>query len=161
MGYRLPDAGVSELTGLVEEVAYQEEPGVDLPYLAESLHLEGDSLFPLTEALELLNFATVSKGDIQLTEEGIRFAKANIQERKKLFASQLEKRVPLARHIRETLDSRPNHRESEEYFLHELVEYLTESEAERVLTVMIDWARYAEIFAYDFDSGILSLENPK
>ena len=161
LGYRLPDAGVSELTGLVEEVAYQEEPGVDLPYLAESLHLEGDSLFPLTEALELLNFATVSKGDIQLTEEGIRFAKANIQERKKLFASQLEKRVPLARHIRETLDSRPNHRESEEYFLHELVEYLTESEAERVLTVMIDWARYAEIFAYDFDSGILSLENPK
>jgi NitT/TauT family transport system ATP-binding protein len=25
---------------------------------------------------------------------------------------------------------------------------------------MIDWGRYAEIFAYDFNTGILSLENP-
>lgn len=162
LGYRLPDAGISELTGLVEEVAYQDKPGaVDLPFLAESLHLEADSLFPLTEALELLHFATVSKGDIQLTDEGKRFAEGNIQERKKIFADQLEHRVPLAKHIRHTLDSRPNHRESEEYFLHELEEYFTEAEAERVLTVMIDWARYAEIFAYDYDSGILSLENPK
>jgi NitT/TauT family transport system ATP-binding protein len=162
LGYRLPDAEISELTGLVDEVASQDKPGpVDLPLLAESLHLEGDSLFPLTEALELLHFATVSKGDIDLTEEGRNFANANIQERKRLFADQLEKRVPLAKHIRNTLDSRPNHRESEEYFLRELEEHFTETEAERVLTVMIDWGRYAEIFAYDYDSGILSLENPK
>lgn len=162
LGYRLPDAEISELTGLVDEVASQEKSGpVDLPLLAESLHLEGDSLFPLTEALELLHFATVSKGDIDLTEEGKNFANANIQERKKLFAAQLEKRVPLAKYIRETLDSRPNHRESEQYFLRELEEHFTEAEADRVLTVMIDWGRYAEIFAYDYDSGILSLENPK
>lgn len=162
LGYRLPDAEISELTGLVDEVASQDKPGpVDLPLLAESLHLEGDSLFPLTEALELLHFATVSKGDIDLTEEGRNFANANIQERKRLFADQLEKRVPLAKYIRNTLDSRPNHRESEQYFLRELEEHFTETEAERVLTVMIDWGRYAEIFAYDYDSGILSLENPK
>lgn len=162
LGYRLPDAGISELTGLVDEVASQEKSGpVDLPHLAESLHLEGNSLFLLTEALELLHFATVSKGDIDLTEEGRNFANANIQERKKLFAAQLEKRVPLAKYIRQTLDSRPNHRESEQYFLRELEEHFTESEADRVLTVMIDWGRYAEIFAYDYDSGILSLENPR
>lgn len=162
LGYRLPDAEISELTGLVDEVASQEKPGpVDLPLLAESLHLEGDSLFPLTETLELLHFATVSKGDIDLTEEGKKFANANIQERKKLFADQLEKRVPLAKFIRETLDSRSNHRESEQFFLRELEEHFTEAEADRVLTVMIDWGRYAEIFAYDYDSGILSLENPK
>lgn len=160
--YRLPDAGISELTGLVDEIAFQEKTGtVDLPLLAETLHLEGDSLFPLTEALELLHFATVSKGDIALTEAGRRFTEANIQERKKLFSDQLQQRVPLAQHIRQTLDSRPNHRETEEYFLRELEEYFTEAEAERVLTVMIDWGRYAEFFAYDYDSGILSFENPK
>lgn len=162
LGYRLPDAEISELTGLVDEVASQEKPGpMDLPLLAETLHMEADSLFPLTEALELLHFATVSKGDIELTEEGKVFADANIQERKKLFAAQLENRVPLAKYIRETLDSRPNHRESEQYFLRELEEHFTENEADRILTVMIDWGRYAEIFAYDYDSGILSLENPK
>ncbi|MBN9288953.1 MAG: nitrate ABC transporter ATP-binding protein [Gammaproteobacteria bacterium 39-13] len=162
LGYRLPDAEISELTGFVDALASEEKTGpVDLPLLAESLHLEADSLFPLTEALEILNFATVSKGDITLTAEGIAFANATILERKKLFAAQLEKRVPLAKHIRDTLDNRPSHRESEDYFLRELEEHLTEGEAERVLTVMIDWGRYAEIFAYDYDSGILSLENPK
>lgn len=162
LGYRLPDAEISELIGFVEELAFEEKRGpIDLPLLAESLHLEADSLFPLTEALEILNFATVSKGDITLTEEGKQFSSANILERKKLFAKQLEKRVPLAKHIRDTLDNNPNHRENEEYFLKELEEFLTEGEAERVFKVMIDWGRYAEIFAYDYDSGILSLENPK
>lgn len=162
LGYRLPNADISELTGLVDALAFEakNEP-IDLPLLAEDLHLEIDSLFPLTEALEILHFATVSKGDITLTEQGKTFADANILERKKLFAAQLEKHVPLARHIRETLDNRANHRESEGYFLRELEEHLTETEAQRVLTVMIDWGRYAEIFAYDYDSGILSLENPK
>ena len=162
-GYRLPDAGISELTGLIDAIWAEDEQAasIDLPLLAENLHLEVDSLFPLTEALEILHFATVSKGDITLTEDGKSFADATILERKKRFAKQLEKHVPLAKHIRETLDNRPNHRESEQYFLRELEEHLSESEAERVLTVMIDWGRYAEIFAYDYDSGILSLENPR
>lgn len=161
LGYRLPNAGISELIGLVDELASDERESIDLPLLAEDLHLEINSLFPLTEALEILNFATVSKGDIKLTQEGKQFANATILERKKLFARQLEQRVPLAKHIRTTLDIRPNHRESENYFLEELEEYFTEEEAERVLTLIIDWGRYAEIFAYDYDSGNLSLENPR
>lgn len=161
LGYRLPDAGVSELTGLVDALAQQKDGPVDLPLLAEQLHLEADELFQLTEALEILGFATVSKGDITLTEAGNIFADANILERKKLFAKQLEKHVPLAKHIRTRLELRPNNRELEDVFLSELEAYLTDAEADRVLTVIIDWGRYAEIFAYDYDSGILSLENPK
>ncbi|MCS5708863.1 AAA-associated domain-containing protein [Candidatus Berkiella cookevillensis] len=161
LGYRLPDAGVSELTGLVDALAQQTDGPVDLPLLAEQLHLEADELFQLTEALEILDFATVSKGDIALTEAGNTFADANILERKKLFAKQLEKHVPLAKHIRTRLELRPNNRELEDVFLSELEAYLTNAEADRVLTVIIDWGRYAEIFAYDYDSGILSLENPK
>lgn len=161
LGYRLPNVSISELTGLVDALAEEKATPVDLPLLAEDLHLEIDGLFPLTESLEIMHFATVSKGDITLTPEGRTFANGNMQERKRLFAAQLEKWVPLAKHIRETLDNHPNHRESEDYFLRELEEYMTEDEASRVLTVMIDWGRYAEIFAYDYDSGMLSLENPR
>jgi NitT/TauT family transport system ATP-binding protein len=32
--------------------------------------------------------------------------------------------------------------------------------SKRVLRTMIDWGRYAELFAYDFKTGFLSLENP-
>jgi NitT/TauT family transport system ATP-binding protein len=160
LAYRLPDAGISELTGLVDALTDHTGP-IDLPKLAESLHLEADSLFPLTEALEILSFARVSQGDIVLTDIGLTFAQADILERKKLFAKQLAKHVPLAQHIRQVLDLRANHIENEEYFLNELQAFLTENEAERVFKVIIDWGRYAEIFAYDYDSGNLSLENPR
>ena len=58
------------------------------------------------------------------------------------------------------LDEKHNHRVSEERFISRLEGYLSEKEAERVLRTVIDWGRYAEIFAYDFNTGILSLENP-
>ena len=69
--------------------------------------------------------------------------------------------VPLARHIRRVLDERPGHQASEERFLRELEDHLSEEAAEEVLKIVIDWGRYAELFAYDYNTGILSLENPQ
>ena len=162
IGYRLPEAGTSELTGLLETLTDPEYEGkkVDLPELAESLHLDIDDLFPLTEALEILHFADVSKGDIKPTELGRRFANADILERKKMFAEEVLKHVPLVRYIRQILDERASHRVSEERFISKLEDFLSEKEAEKVLKVVIDWGRYAELFAYDYNTGMLSLENP-
>ena len=161
MGYRLPSVDISEIIGLIETLASPEHAGkVDLPELAEELHMEIDDLFPITEALEILRFASVSEGDIQLTAEGKLFAQADILEQKKIFAAHLLNFVPFARHIRRILDERPEHHASEERFLRELEDYLSEQAAEEVLTVIIDWSRYAEIFAYDYNTGMLSLENP-
>ncbi len=159
LGYRLPDAAISELSGLVEELD-ENNRAMDLPDLAEQVHLDADSLFPITEALEILGLAKVSKGDIQLTEIGKTFAQADILTRKKIFADQLIN-IPLVKFVKDTLTQRANQIESEDYFLSELQDYLTEGEAERVFKVAIDWGRYAEIFAYDYDSGNLSFENPK
>ena len=85
----------------------------------------------------------------------------DILHRKQVFSQLLMNYVPLARHIKRILDERPNQRANEERFLNELEDYLTEKEAEQVLRVVIDWGRYAELFAYDFNSGVLSLENPE
>jgi NitT/TauT family transport system ATP-binding protein len=63
--------------------------------------------------------------------------------------------------VLEVLQSRPHHRISDTYFKNELEDYFTEDEAERVLTALINWARYAEIFAYDYNTGMLSLEDVK
>src|SRR4029077_19646656 len=125
-----------------------------------ALHLDIDDLFPLTEALEILRFARVSQGDIELTPAGQLLSEADILEKKKIFAAHLLNYIPLARHIRRVLDERPEHRASEERFLRELEDYLTTEAAEEVLTVAIDWGRYAELLAYDYNTGILSLENP-
>lgn len=159
LGYRLPDVEPSELTGLVETMTSFEEC-IDLPELADELMMNIDDLFPILETLEILGFAKVSAGDIQLSDLGKQFSEADLQERKQLFAQRLLEKVPLARYIRRVLDEKVGHRVSEERFLSKLEDYLSEKEAERVLRTMIDWGRYAEIFAYDFNTGILSLENP-
>lgn len=161
IGYRLPDASVAEITGLLETLNAPENNGkMDLPDVADTLMLDIDELFPLTELLEILRFAKVSKGDITITEAGKAFVEADIQERKKIFLLHLKKYVPLARYIYDQLNRHPRHRALEENFLSLLEDYLTEKEADRVLGTVIEWSRYAELFAYDYNSGVLSLENP-
>lgn len=161
LGYRLPEVDISEITGLLETLDTPEHKGrMDLPEVADYLSLNIDDLFPVTEVLEILRFANVSKGDIEITLAGRAFVNADILERKKIFAACLLKYVPLAQRIRQVLDERPGHHAARERFLNELEDYLTEQEAEKVLKVIIDWGRYAEIFAYDNNTGMLSLENP-
>lgn len=161
IGYRLPDASVAEITGLLETLNAPETQGkMDLPDVAETLMLDIDELFPLTELLEILHFAKVSKGDIGITEEGKAFVEADILERKKIFLQHLKKYVPLARYIYDQLSRHPRHRALEEHFLSLLEDYLTEKEASRVMSTAIEWGRYAELFAYDYNAGVLSLENP-
>lgn len=159
LGYRLPDVEPSELSGLIETMKSFEDR-IDLPELADELMMNIDDLFPILETLEILGFANVLDGDIQLSELGKQFSEADLQERKQLFARQLLEKVPLARYIRKILDEKMGHRVSEERFLSKLEDFLSEKEADRVLHTMIDWGRYAEVFAYDFNTGILSLENP-
>lgn len=161
IGYRLPEASVAEVTGLLEVLNSPELPGkMDLPVVADTLMLDIDNLFPLTELLEILRFAKVSKGDIAITEDGRTFVEADILERKKIFSILLKKYVPLARYIYDQLIRHPRHRALEEHFLSLLEDYLSEAEADRVLRTVIEWGRYAELFAYDYNSGVLSLENP-
>lgn len=160
LGHRLPDVDISELSGLLETIEEAPKDRVDLPELADSLHLDMDDLFQLTEMLQIFGLARISEGDVELTPAGKQFAIADILGRKRLFAQLLLEHVPLARHIRSVLDQEPQHRANEERFLEELERYLSEKEAERVLEVIIDWGRYAEIFAYDYHTGDLNLENP-
>lgn len=161
IGHRLPSAQVAQLLGVLDEINHPAHRGLaDLSALADALELEVDDLFPILEALQLLDFAQVAGGDIRLTPHGQAFLDADIQRRKVIFGEHLLKRVPLAGHICRVIDERPNQRAPESRFLRELEDYLSEDEAGRVLQIIIDWGRYAELFAYDYDAGIFSAENP-
>lgn len=157
---RLPTAPVNQLLGLLDAVGAEETGRVDLPVLATEMGLEVDDLFPILEVLEILGFVRVEKGDAEITDRGRRWLEADILERKPLFAEALIKNIPLAAHIRKVLDTRPGNRAHEDRFLGELEKYLSEDEARRVLDAVIEWGRYAELFAYDDHSGMLSLDNP-
>jgi len=161
IGYRLPKASIQQLVALLDAIVEPPYAGrADLPYLAEHEHVDDEQLFVLIEALQLLSFAQVGGGDIWTTPIGRAFAEADLQERKRIFSEQLLRTVPLAAHIRKVLDERPWHSAPEGRFLAELEDYLSEEEAREVFDTVINWGRYAELFAYDYDRGVLSLENP-
>jgi NitT/TauT family transport system ATP-binding protein len=159
-GSRLPDAAVQQLSALIERLTEPPYNGrADLPHLADEENLVVDELFPLIEFMQLLGWANVAGGDIELTASGRTYADADMLPRKQMFADALVKHVPLAAHIRRVLDERPGHRAPAARFLRELEDHLSEEEAERVLETAINWGRHAEIFAYDDDDGVFSLEN--
>ena len=162
LGYRLPSVELSEITGFMDMLKEPKSANrkVDLPEIADELGMDVDDLFPITETLEILRFAKVSKGDLELGPAGQRFAEADLLERKQIFAFHLTSYVQLARHIRRVLDERRDHCASEERFLNELEDYFSKEEAQKILKTVIEWGRYAEIFAYDYNNGLLSLENP-
>jgi NitT/TauT family transport system ATP-binding protein len=56
------------------------------------------------------------------------------------------------------LDSRDAHTAPRERFEFELEDYLPRAEAEKTMRTAIDWARYAELFAYNDRTQTFSLE---
>jgi NitT/TauT family transport system ATP-binding protein len=157
----LPRVSPNVLAGLMEAVAAEPYDGrADLPPLADELHMEVDDLFPVAEILQFLRFAEFAEGDIRLTDAGWAFVRAEQDARKQLFRQHVLAQVPLAAHIRRVLDERESHRAPASRFRDELEDHMSEDAAEQTLRAVISFARYGEIFAYDEESGVFSLDNP-
>jgi NitT/TauT family transport system ATP-binding protein len=82
-----------------------------------------------------------------------------MDQRKKIFGEHLLGNVPLAAHIQKILKERPNHRAPASRFLTELEDHMSEEDANDTLERIINWCRYAELFAYDYDTETFRLED--
>jgi NitT/TauT family transport system ATP-binding protein len=157
----LPRVSANLLSGFIETLAGEPYSGkADLPVIANELDMGVDELFPVSESLQMLHFAEIEGGDIKLTDVGKQFAEMGIDDRKKLFQRQLLAYVPLAAHIRRVLQERANHVAPKSRFFDELEDHMSTDDAEHTLRAVTAWGRFAELFAYDDDSGTFSLENP-
>lgn len=161
IGTVLPRVSSNLLSGLVETLAAPPFSGkADLPELASRLQMEIDDLFPVGETLQRMRFAELEGGDIRLLDAGLAFADAGLDERKRIFARHLLGYVPLAAHIRRILDERAMHAAPKSRFLDELEDFMDAQAAEQTLRAVVSLARYAEVFAYDDENAVFSLENP-
>jgi NitT/TauT family transport system ATP-binding protein len=158
LGYRLPEADVSRIESILDLLAAAPFNGrADLPLLAEEAELSDEELFPAYEALGLLGLAHIDKGDITLTALGHRYVEAEQAHKQEIFGQQLLAHVPLAAHIRTSLEREPSHSLTEKPLLELLEEFMKTDEAEHVLKVAVDWGRYGEVYEYDFHTGRLTL----
>jgi NitT/TauT family transport system ATP-binding protein len=161
IGRQMPEVSTNLLAGLMETLVAAPFNGkADLPVIADELTMEVDELFPIAETLALLRFAEVAHGDIRLTDAGRRFVESDVDARKRLFAEHLLAHVPIAALIRRVLDERPSGRAPYRRFSEELEDFMSEEFATETLAAVIDWGRYAELFAYDEQAQAFSLEDP-
>ncbi|OON42018.1 nitrate ABC transporter ATP-binding protein [Izhakiella australiensis] len=160
LGSRLPEVSTNLMAGLIETLAAEPYSGrADMPEIANSLHLEVDDLFPIAEVLQHLRFVDIQQGDIFLTDAAHQFAGFDTQQRKVQFAGHLLRGVPLAAHIRQILQERPEHRAPRVRFAQELEDYLSDAAARETLEAVINWGRYGEIFSYNDQTETFSLED--
>ncbi len=155
----LPHARVGGIAGLMELL--RDRGGrEDLFRLAEELVMDVEDLLPILEACSLLGFALLKEGDVQITPEGIRFADADIQERKVLFRQASLEHVTLLKQIDSILRRKADHSITDEFFHDILDEHFAEDEVQRQFETAMNWGRYAEIFDYDRESGRLLQTEP-
>lgn len=155
----LPHIEISTLNGMAELIS-RRGGREDLSVLGRELQMEIDDLLPLVEAFEVLGFGEATEGDLILTKEGQQLADGNVLEDKEIFREQALQYIELIRFIVNTLKHSEDHEISEDEILDRLKESFSDEEAERQFETAVEWGRYAELFAYDNESGMLYLEDP-
>jgi NitT/TauT family transport system ATP-binding protein len=153
----LPDIQINDLAGLLERL--DEMPGnrTDIYRVAQELNMDSDYLLRLTDAAELLGFATIAQGDIALTSLGETFAEARIQARKEIFATRI-RRLPVFRWLLSMLNAANKHQLEGDVVKKALELDFPAEEAQEQFDRFVDWGRYAEILGYDDGDDVLYLE---
>ncbi len=155
----LPHARVGGIAGLIE-LLHDRGGREDLFRLAEELVMDVQDLLPILEACVLLGFASLTEGDVQITPAGVRFADADIQQRKVLFREAALEHVTILKQIDSILKRKSDHSINDEFFHDILDEHFAEDEVQRQLETAMNWGRYAEIFDYDRERGRLLQAEP-
>jgi NitT/TauT family transport system ATP-binding protein len=150
----LPHARVGGIAGLVE-LLHDRGGREDLFRLSEDLVMDVEDLLPILEACQLLGFAWLKEGDVQLSRQGVQFADADIQRRKVLFREAALDHVTILKQIDSILKKKSDHSINDEFFRDVLDEYFSEDEVQRQFDTAVNWGRYGEIFDYDRESGRL------
>jgi NitT/TauT family transport system ATP-binding protein len=148
----LPHARVGGIAGLLE-LLHDRGGREDLFRLSEELVMDVEDLLPILEACQLLGFARLTEGDVQLSREGVKFADADIQTRKILFRQAVLEHVTLLKQIDSILKKKSDHSMNDEFFHDILDEHFSEEEVQRQFDTAMNWGRYAEIFDYDRAAG--------
>jgi NitT/TauT family transport system ATP-binding protein len=152
----LPDATSSEIVGLVE---YLDARGGrdDLFRIAQDTNQEFGRVIAVVQASEMLDLIDTPKRAVVLTPLGMRFVKARPEERKELWRAQLLT-IRLFKDFVEILTRAPNHAVDRDFVLETIVVSLPSEDYEKTFDRLVGWGRFANLFAYDEDEQLLSLQ---
>ncbi len=152
----LPDVSVNEIIGLLEFLDAHPDAD-DIFQLAVEIHKEFGHLINIAKASELLDFIDTPKQKILLTEAGKAFIKADTDGRKRFWKEQLHK-LNIYKHVLDMITRGAKGRLERDYVEEELVLHLPQEDPLKLFNILVNWARYGELFAYSEDTGYITLQ---
>jgi NitT/TauT family transport system ATP-binding protein len=152
----LPHAKPGAIAGLLELL---EDHGgrEDLYRVAEDLQRDVDDLLPIVEAAVLLGFLKSEHGDVKTTPAGKSFGEADISTRKLVFRVAAVRSNTLLAQVASALKSKSDGSMPLDFFRDILAQRLSEADVHRQINTLVDWGRYADMFAWDSDADALRL----
>jgi len=151
----LPHVSVNSIATFLE---YASSHAADIYKIADEVGIDAEQTINLTEASEILGFATVDKGDITITPVGKEFVDADIQGRKEIFAKVVAD-LPIFKWMLSLLRKSSKKRLHKEIILGALELEFPEQQANALTETLINWGRYAEVIVYDDNSEMIYLES--
>lgn len=151
-----PPVPMNEVIGLIEMVCDQ-GGRLDAFALAHTLMKDSVQILLMAKAAELLDFVDTPKNAIVATDLGRRFARGDVNTRKKMLHSQLEQ-LQMVKLLKGKLESSEDFSIQREEAIQLIQDWLPNEPASVVLDTLIQWCRYGELFGFNADKQTIYLD---
>jgi NitT/TauT family transport system ATP-binding protein len=154
----IPSVSPGQIFGLME-ILRDHDGQMDVFNLDQLTEYDFGQTLAVVKAGEMLEFLDSPKNLVVLTDPGRQFLDADVNGRKNLFRRQLEK-LTTFQFLRKLLEEAHGQELSKEIVEEELCVRLCTEDIPKLIDVIINWGRYAELFGYAPDSERLYLDQP-
>jgi NitT/TauT family transport system ATP-binding protein len=154
----IPPVAPTQVFGLMQ-ILREHGGQMDMFNLDQLTEYDFGQTLSVVKAGEMLEFLDTPKNLVLLTELGGQFLDADVNGRKTLFRRQLEK-LATFQFIRQLLEEAHGQELSKEIVEEELCVRLCTEDIPKLIDVIINWGRYAELFGYAPDAERLYLDQP-
>ena len=153
----LPRAVPGEIIGLLE---YLDARGgrEDVFRIASDTNRDFGHMINIVEAAELLDFVDTPKRMVVLDRLGQRLVQGTVDERKAIFREQILG-MHLFKAVGDALRRAPEHGVERDFVLETIILRMPQEDPEQVFETFIGWARFANLFAYDETTAMVSLQS--
>ena len=152
----LPDVQISEVIGLLESI-HDEDGTADIFDLSQSIGKDFGQTLYIVKAAELLDLVDTPKQTVVLTESGRSFVEGDINVRKEMLHN-LFSGLRIVQQVGELLKQSDTLRLPVEVIEQKVSEWLPNENPKKVVSVLISWGRFSEVFGYNDDAKELYLD---
>ncbi len=152
----LPDVQISEVIGLLESI-HSEEGMADIFDLCHSIGKDFGQTLYLVKAAELLDLVDTPKQTVILTESGRRLVEGDVNVRKGMLHN-IFGNLRIVQQVIELLKQSENLRLPVEIIEQTVATWIPNENPKNVVSVLISWGRFSEVFGYNDDAKELYLD---